>query len=304
VIDTTNDDDFGKARVDSREPPSRGPAEHNTPRLLGIVNLTADSFSDGGLYLVPEQALAHIRALRASGADIIDLGPASSHPDGVRVAPAEEIRRLEAVLAGLADAAGRDIAVSIDSYQPEVQLYALQQAPRPVQFLNDINGFAHPHIYPVIAAADCRCIVMFSIQRTGQADRGQSDPAEILDRISEFFEERLSALTAAGIARERLILDPGMGFFLGTAPQSSLNALRGVPVLKARFGLPVLVSVSRKSFLGALTGRSVGERGAATLAAELYAAQAGADYIRTHDVQALRDGLAIVEALEAPPPGC
>jgi len=138
---------------------------------------------------------------------------------------------------------------------------------------------------------------MHSIQR-GRATRDATTAVRPAD-IEGFFAVRIAALEAAGVARERLILAPGMGFFLGSHAEPSLRALRTLPALRARFGLPVLVSVSRKSFLGALTGAPVHERGAATLAAELFAAQRGADYIRTHDVRALRDGLAVLRALES-----
>lgn len=281
------------------------------PRILGVVNITRDSFSDGGRFLNPDDALRHCRALHAAGADVLDLGAASSHPDGEQVSPAEEIRRLGPVLAGLSelnessanegDAGDRmnratdPVAVSIDSYQPEVQRFALGQ--KIVHYINDINGFAHPEIHAELAAGTARLIVMHSIQRKGQADRRETDPEGIVDEICEFFEERIATLCAAGVERERLILDPGMGFFLGSNPEASLNALRGIPQLKSQFALPVLISVSRKSFLGALTGRETAERGAATLAAELYAARAGADYLRTHDVGALVDGLKMEAAL-------
>ena len=123
---------------------------------------------------------------------------------------------------------------------------------------------------------------------------------EVWDRIHRFFGERLAALERGGIARERLILDPGMGLFLSTRPEASLRVLAGLGRLKREFGLPVLVSVSRKSFLRAITGRpAASEAGPATLAAELYAATAGADFIRTHDPAALRDGLKIASALHA-----
>ena len=114
-----------------------------------------------------------------------------------------------------------------------------------------------------------------------------------MSEIYDFFDERVETLGRAGIARERLVLDPGMGFFLGRNAEPSITVLNNIPELKTRYGLPVLVSVSRKSFLGTITGRETAERGAATLAAEMFAARAGADYIRTHDVRALRDALAV-----------
>lgn len=270
------------------------------PKIFGIVNITRDSFSDGGRFLDPADALAHARELIAAGADVLDLGAASSHPDGERVSADEEIRRLRPVLNGLAESPGETrISISIDSFQPDVQRFALQSA-APIDYLNDINGFPHPEMYAELAASRCRLVVMHSIQREGQADRRESNPASILEEIGEFFESRVQALTAAGVARERLILDPGMGFFLGANPESSLAVLRSLNLLKRRFALPVLLSVSRKSFLGAITGRPAVERGAATLAAELYAARNGVDFIRTHDVRALRDGLVVQAALRTP----
>jgi dihydropteroate synthase type 2 len=186
-------------------------------------------------------------------------------------------------------------AVSVDSCLPETQRYAVR---RGVSYLNDIRGFPDPSTYPLLARAGCRLVVMHSVQRAGRATREQVDAATLLDEIDAFFAGRIDALCTAGVRRDRLILDPGMGFFLGSDAEASLRVLRGVRDLKRRFALPVLVSVSRKSFLGALTGAEVSQRGAATLAAELYAAAQGVDYIRTHDVAALRDALTVLRALD------
>ena len=253
--------------------------------ILGIVNLTEDSFSDGGRYLATEAALAHARKLAKDGASILDLGAAASNPDAKPVAPAEEVARLAPVVAALK---AEGLAVSIDSFAPEVQHWALAQR---VDYLNDIQGFPDPGLYPALAGASARLIVMHSVQ--GRATHADVAPEEIFDRILRFFEHRVAALEHAGVARDRLVLDPGMGFFLGGRPEASFTVLRRLPELKRAFGLPVLVSVSRKSFLRKSTGRDVAEAGAATLAAELFAAFQGADYIRTHDPAALADGLAI-----------
>jgi dihydropteroate synthase type 2 len=261
-------------------------------RLFGIVNLTEDSFSDGGRFLDPAAAIDEARRLVAAGADVIDLGAAASNVAAQPVSAEEEIRRLDPVITALA-AAG--IAVSVDSFALETQRFALR---RGVGFLNDIQGFPDPLLYPALAAARCRLVVMHAVQGRGRAQRVAVPATEIWDRIETFFAARIAALTAAGIARERLVLDPGMGFFLSSRPEASLRALCDIDRLKRAFGLPVLISVSRKSFLAALTGRQgSGELGAATLAAELYAAARGADFIRTHDPGALRDGLAVAAAL-------
>ncbi len=264
------------------------------PTILGIVNLTEDSFSDGGRFLDGAAALAHARALVAGGAQIIDLGAAASNVDAKPVAAAEEIRRLAPLMAALA---GDGTPVSVDSFEPEVQRFAIA---RGAAFLNDIQGFPDPSLYPELAAADCRLVVMHAVHGRGRAQRVELTADEVWDRIHAFFADRVAALERAGVARERLILDPGMGFFLSSRPEASLRVLAGLDRLKAAFGLPVLVSVSRKSFLRAVAGRSTAaELGAATLAAELYAAAQGTDYIRTHDPRALADGLRVTAALRA-----
>ena len=262
------------------------------PLLFGIVNLTEDSFSDGGRFLRPDAALEHARELFGSGADVLDLGAASSHPDSLPVSAEEEIRRLEPVI----DELGREsVPLSVDSCQPEVQAFALK---RDVAYLNDIKGFADDGIYPELARARSKLVVMFSILGGQRAVREVTDPVRVFASLLEFFEERIDALRTAGVARDRLILDPGMGFFLGSNPETSLYVLSRLGELRQRHGLPVFVSVSRKSFLGAVTGREVAERGPATLAAELFAARRGADCIRTHEPGALRDALLVQERLD------
>jgi dihydropteroate synthase type 2 len=261
------------------------------PRLVGVVNITQDSFSDGGRYLAPEDALAHARRLRSEGADVVELGPASSHPDARRVSAEEERRRLAPVIQQLV---AENIPVSVDSLLPETQRFALAQG---AAYLNDIQGFPEPDLYPTLATADCKLVVMHSVQRRGPATRVTTDAALVWASIDRFFTERLTALQAAGVQRERLIIDPGLGFFLGSNPEPSLAVLGGLGHLKAWFGLPVLVSPSRKSFLRRLTGRDTAHIGPATLAAELHAVWQGVDYIRTHDVAALRDALTILDAL-------
>ncbi|HEU0156314.1 MAG TPA: dihydropteroate synthase, partial [Stellaceae bacterium] len=245
-------------------------------------------------YLDPAAALAHARALAAAGADIIDLGAAASNVAAKPVTADEEIRRLDPVIAALT---ADGIPVSVDSFRLEVQRFALG---RGVAFLNDIQGFPDPSFYSELAAAECRLIVMHAAQGRGRAQRLELSADEVWARIDAFFAERIAALEHAGIAHERLVIDPGMGLFLSSRPEASLCVLNSLDRLKRRFGVPVLVSVSRKSFLRAVTGRaSAAEFGPATLAAELFAAATGADFIRTHDPGALVEGLAVVAALAA-----
>lgn len=262
------------------------------PKILGIVNITEDSFSDGGRYLVPEKAIEHARRLFAEGADIIDLGPAPSNPDAKPVGAAEEIRRITPVIEALHR---EKIPVSLDSFERETQLFAMGQG---VAFLNDIWGFPDESTYPAIAEASCGLILMHSIQGTALADRRAAPEGNMVERVCRFFERRIEALEKAGIDRGRVILDPGMGFFLGNGPTPSFEVLAGIGEIKARFGLPVLISVSRKSFLRTLTGRTIVDIGPATLAAEMLALINGADFIRTHEPRPLKDGIAVLKALK------
>ncbi|MCF8470393.1 MAG: dihydropteroate synthase, partial [Parvibaculum sp.] len=250
-------------------------------------------FSDGGKYLAADAAIAHARKLAADGADVIDLGPASSNPNAAPVTADEEIRRLAPVMEALA---GDGVALSLDSFRPETQRFALG---RGVRYLNDIEGFANEDFYPALAASDARLVAMHSIQRRGNADRRPALGGDILDHICRFFDARLSALSAAGIERSRVMLDPGMGFFLGPKAETSFEVLARLGELKSRFGLPVFISVSRKSFLRSAVGRAPGEAGAATLAAELLAALHGAAVIRTHEPAPLLDALTIAARFKA-----
>ncbi|MEV5962068.1 dihydropteroate synthase [Kribbella sp. NPDC051952] len=265
----------------------------NRPRLVGIVNITRDSFSDGGRYLAAGDAIAHAHELVDAGADLVELGPASSHPEAEKVSPGEEIERLARVIDGL-----HEILWGVDSYHPETHRYA---AARGASYLNDIQGFPDPRRYDELAALDCQLVVMHSVQRRGPATKVRTDAQGIWSRIEDFFDERIEALEKAGITRDRLILDPGLGYFLGSTPEPSLIVLREIARLKARYELPVLVSPSRKSFLRAITGTRVADIGPATLAAELHAAAQGVDYIRTHDPAALSDGLVVADVLRTGP---
>ncbi len=274
-------------------------------KILGILNITSDSFSDGGKYLAPEAALAHAQALAQEGADIIDIGAASSHPDAARVEAEVEIARLAAVLPALKQ---MGLSLSIDSFSSQVQRWALAQD---VDYLNDIHGFPDTALYPELASSSVKLIVMHAVQKEGVATRTDVPCGEIFGRVTAFFDARVKALTNAGIARDRLILDPGMGQFVGTDPENSLILLRRLSELRARYDLPLLVSVSRKGFLRRIAGRPAQEpaqepahvSGPArlhgeSLAAELFAQAQGASYIRTHAPGALRDALKVLKILD------
>jgi dihydropteroate synthase type 2 len=175
------------------------------PRIVGIVNITADSFSDGGRYLDPAAAVAHARNLLADGADVIELGPAASHPDSAPVPVAEERRRLAPVLERLA---ADGVPVSVDSFRPETLRFAISAG---AAWLNDIHGFGDPGLYPALAASQCQLIVMHAVQEDGAATEAATDPAAVREGMYRFFARRLAALQAAGIGSDRLIIDPGLG---------------------------------------------------------------------------------------------
>lgn len=264
----------------------------HTPKIVGIVNITTDSFSDGGKFLEPGAAVTQAQTLADGGADIIELGAASSNPNAGHVPPELEIERLSGVLSRL----DTNVCVSIDTAKPEVQRWALAQR---VGYLNDIKGFPDESVYEDLAASETKLVVMHCISDIEKAVRAPKTVSEVFDSIYTFFDKRLPALEAAGVSRERLILDPGMGFFLASNPEPSLAVLAHTAQLKKDFGIPVMISVSRKSFLRNFDTSTESDIGVRTLAAELFAAGEGADYIRTHDAAALREALRTIGAIEA-----
>ncbi len=270
------------------------------PQILGILNLSPDSFSDGGRYSELDAARAHADALIRGGAALVDVGAVSSNPDSTPVSSDDEIARLDPVLTALHD---RGIESAVDTFSPATQQWVASHAARlGVRMLNDIRGFpaVSEQLVDAVNAAGLDLVVMHAVQR-GPADRRSTDPAQVLDGVFRFFDERLDALVSAGIPEDRLIVDPGMGFFLGATPGPSVAVLRALTRLRARYGRPIYISVSRKSFLGALLGgRSVEDRGLATALTELWAVlHHDVDYVRTHDPAALSDVLTLWTALSS-----
>ena len=259
--------------------------------ILGILNVTRDSFSDGGRYLDRDAAVEHGLQLVADGAAVVDVGAESSHPDSEEVSESEELRRLEPVVGTLVE---RGVRVSVDTWRPAVARRVLELG---AGFINDIRGLGEPGMLDVLAGAEARCIVMHSTSAAARAERRDA-PDTIVEHVLGFFEQRLAQAERAGIERSRLVLDPGMGFFLGRTPSASLAVLRDLERLRA-LGLPVCISTSRKSFLGELVGRPPEQRGAATLASEIWAWTQGVEFIRTHDARALADALRVLEAIRA-----
>jgi dihydropteroate synthase type 2 len=261
------------------------------PKILGILNITRDSFSDGGQFLEPGQAVEQGMQLWRSGADFVDIGAQATGPDAAMVSADLEIARIERVVTLLKRAG---VAVSVDTFRPQVMLAAIRLG---AEMINDVNGFRDPACIEVVAQSDARLIVMHSTSDSPQA-QPRDIPADcIIDRILEFWHDRVETLTRAGVERERIILDPGLGYFLSTNPAASVAVYRQFDQLQT-LGLPICLAASRKSFIGALLGgspdnpdepRDVSERQYGTLACELFAAARGVQYVRTHAVAALAD---------------
>jgi len=265
--------------------------EFKRSQIVGIVNITTDSFSDGGKCIDASAAIAHADKLLADGADILDLGAAASNPHAEHVSAEEEMRRLEPVVVHLKKIGAR---ISIDTTKIEVQRWAIGEQ---VEFLNDIRGFPDERLYLELAASNAKLIVMHFISDLDKAVRKPKESQEVFDSIYSFFEMRLQALRAAGVGDDRLIIDPGMGFFLASNPEPSLAVLAHLDDLKQKFGLPIMIGVSRKSFLKNLAASETVNLGVRSLAAELFAAQTGADYIRTHEPAPLSEGLSTLSAI-------
>ena len=259
------------------------------PLIMGIVNLTPDSFSGDGV--AGAAAIAHAQAQIEAGADILDLGAESSRPGAPPVPAGEELARLLPVLHALRDAA---VPLSVDTCKPEVMRAALDQG---ASMINDIAALQAPGALAAVAASDAAVCLMHmqNDPRTMQASPAYGD---VVAEVADFLAARAAACAAAGIDAARIVVDPGFGF--GKTLEHNLALLADF----ARFnelGYPVLAGISRKSMLGALTGRPAPERGYASVAAALLAAQRGAAIIRVHDVAATRDALAVLAAVEAQP---
>ncbi len=257
------------------------------PLIMGVVNITPDSFSDGGRFLDPAAAIAHARSLIEEGADLIDLGAESSRPGAAAVVNAdEELRRLLPVLRAL-----RDLPLSVDTVKPEVMRVALAEG---AAMINDINALRAPGALEVAAAGDAAVCLM---HMQGSPGTMQEHPsyADVVAEVKAFLQERIDSVCAAGIALERVVIDPGFGF--GKTLDHNLELLRHLREFAA-LGAPVLAGWSRKSSLGKITGKPAGERLAASIAAALIAAQNGAAILRVHDVAATRDALSVLAAVK------
>jgi dihydropteroate synthase len=255
---------------------------------MGVLNITPDSFSDGGAFLDPAAALAHAKRMHDEGADLIDVGGESTRPGAAPVSAEEELRRVMPVIEALAAAGG--MPLSIDTSKTAVARAAVGAG---AVFVNDVTALRGDSgmVAAVAQAGTDVCLMhMQGDPRTMQDDPRYED---VVAEVKAFLEERLSFAVREGIAEERVWLDPGIGF--GKTLRHNLDLLRRLDEIVA-LGRPVVVGASRKRFLGALTGRGEGERVAGTVAANVIAYERGAHMFRVHDVAPTRDALAVVSA--------
>jgi dihydropteroate synthase len=256
---------------------------------MGVINVTPDSFSDGGRFLAAESAVAHGLRLLEEGAAILDIGGESTRPGAAPVSPEEEIRRVVPVVERLHQAAPTAI-ISVDTSKPEVIREVLAAG---AGLINDVRALTEPGALEAVAASDCAICLM---HMKGDPRTMQHAPSyvDVVQEVKAFLQERVQSCRAAGVARERLVIDPGFGF--GKTLAHNLELLRGLKELTAG-ELPMLVGLSRKSIVGTLTGRSAGERVAGSIALAVMAALQGARIIRAHDVAATVDALKVVTAV-------
>jgi dihydropteroate synthase len=257
-------------------------------RLMGVVNVTPDSFSDGGLYLDPEAAVAHGWELAAAGAEVLDVGGESTRPGAELVPVEEELRRVVPVIRGLS---GLDCQISVDTSKAEVAAAALEAG---ASIVNDVTALrGDPRMAALCAERDATVVLMHML---GDPRTMQDDPRydDVVAEVKAFLVERVEAATSAGIAEGRIWLDPGIGF--GKTGAHNMELLRRLGELR-ELGRPLVIGTSRKSFIGKVDGSAAGERLGGTIASSVLAAAEGAEMLRVHDVAEVRQALAVAMAI-------
>lgn len=252
--------------------------------VMGILNVTPDSFSDGGQYQSLEFALSRAEQMIADGVDIIDIGGESSRPGAPGVPLGEELRRVMPTLYALRDC-GKPL--SVDTYKPEVMREAIAAG---ADMINDINGFRAPGAIEAVLDSDCALCIMH-MQSQPQTMQEQPAYSDVVRDVTAFLRERVAVMMAAGIDPQRLCIDPGFGF--GKTAEHNYALLKASGQMRAELGLPLLAGLSRKSMIGFVTGRPVEQRLAGSIAGALAAVSHGADIIRVHDVRDTVDALAV-----------
>nr|WP_314607075.1 dihydropteroate synthase [uncultured Janthinobacterium sp.] len=252
--------------------------------VMGILNITPDSFSDAGQYQHLEFAISRAEQMIVDGVDIIDIGGESSRPGAPPLPLQDELARVMPVLYALRDC-GKPL--SVDTYKPEVMREAILAG---ADMINDINGFRAPGAIEAVRDSDCALCIMH-MQSVPQTMQDQPQYEDVVREVIDFLRERIDMMTAAGIARERLCVDPGFGF--GKTVEQNYALLRATCRLRSELDLPVLAGLSRKSMIGAVTGRPVEQRLAGSVAGALAAVAQGAEIIRVHDVAETVDALKV-----------
>jgi dihydropteroate synthase len=257
-------------------------------KLMGVVNVTPDSFSDGGLYLDPEAAIAHGRELVEEGADVLDVGGESTRPGAEPVSAEEELRRVLPVIEGLA---GAGVPISIDTSKAVVAAAALESG---ATIVNDVTALRGDPEMAALCAERGATVVLMHMPGTSRAVPEIPAYGDVVGEVRDFLAARLEVAVGAGIDSERVWLDPGIGF--GKTEVHSLGLLRRLGELR-ELGRPLLVGTSRKSFIGKVDGSPAGERLGGTIASSVWAAAEGADVLRVHDVAPVREALAVAAAV-------
>ena len=261
------------------------------PKLMGIVNVTPDSFSDGGEFLDAERAIAHGRELAAEGADILDVGGESTRPGAEAVGASEELARVAPVVEALAADGGPGVPVSIDTSKQAVAEAALDAG---AAIVNDVTALrAEPELAALCAERGCELVLMHML---GDPRTMQEDPRydDVVDDVKSFLAERIEFAVSQGVGEDRISIDPGIGF--GKTVEHNLELHRRLGELR-ELGRPIVFGSSRKSFIGKLTGAPVDGRLGGTIASNVIAYANGADVLRVHDVAPLRDALKTAEAI-------
>ncbi|MES2070908.1 MAG: dihydropteroate synthase [Pseudomonadota bacterium] len=260
------------------------------PLVMGVLNLTPDSFSDGGQHQTLDSAITHAEQMIMDGVDIIDIGGESSRPGAPALPLDEELRRVMPVIYALRDC-GKPL--SIDTYKPEVMQEAILAG---VDLINDINGFRDPRAVQLASQSDVALCVMH-MQNTPSDMQLKPEYQDVNADVMAFLQDRINALTAAGVQRDRISIDPGFGF--GKTLQHNVAMLKNISNFQQQLQLPVLAGLSRKSMIGAITGRAVEHRLAGSLGAALAAVAQGAKIVRVHDVAETVDALKVWQTLSS-----
>lgn len=257
------------------------------PKLMGVVNVTPDSFSDGGRYLDPAAAIRHGEELVSDGATILDIGGESTRPGAEPVGQIEEVRRVEPVVAGLVGTA----TVSVDTSKAAVAKAALDAG---ATIVNDVTALRGDADMAALCAERGVGVVLMHMPGNPRTMQDEPTYADVVDEVKAFLVERTEAATAAGIAEERVWLDPGIGF--GKTLEHNLELLRRLGELR-ELGRPVVIGTSRKSFIGKVDGSDVEDRIGGTIASSVLAAVEGADVLRVHDVAEMAQAMRVAEAI-------